>query len=302
MKVYYAYSDELYHHGVKGQKWGVRRYQNKDGSLKPSARGRYSDADMAMYNQVMYEEQQHKKAERRKKILKGAAITAGIIVAGVVGVKLYKKYASQADDNSKKDTKEKKEKEKKDPKDEEISGLEKDIKLFELKEKYDKLINKTKDEKVPSKKVEETKEESSKSDSESKDLSKVLTSTPSYTTRTVNAQSSWRPRYDSASGGKTDSAYNALAAAQSRKSRIKELSAVHKRNTKGINNAAKIRYQNNLKDDLARTNKIIKERKAEIKKDLNYAKKLNRGEVSLEKEYKRARKAYAKAAKKRYWS
>lgn len=25
--------NELTHHGIKGQKWGIRRFQNKDGSL-----------------------------------------------------------------------------------------------------------------------------------------------------------------------------------------------------------------------------------------------------------------------------
>lgn len=31
----------LIHHGIKGQKWGVRRYENPDGSLTPAGKKRY---------------------------------------------------------------------------------------------------------------------------------------------------------------------------------------------------------------------------------------------------------------------
>lgn len=34
-------NDNLKHHGVKGQKWGIRRFQNKDGSLTPDGYKRY---------------------------------------------------------------------------------------------------------------------------------------------------------------------------------------------------------------------------------------------------------------------
>ena len=37
----YVTSTELYHHGIKGQKWGVRNYQNADGSLTAAGRLRY---------------------------------------------------------------------------------------------------------------------------------------------------------------------------------------------------------------------------------------------------------------------
>lgn len=34
---------ELQHHGIKGQKWGIRRFQNEDGSLIKKGKLRYDD-------------------------------------------------------------------------------------------------------------------------------------------------------------------------------------------------------------------------------------------------------------------
>lgn len=41
-----TYDGELYHWGIKGMKWGVRRYQNEDGTLTPAGRRRLEKADI----------------------------------------------------------------------------------------------------------------------------------------------------------------------------------------------------------------------------------------------------------------
>ena len=43
--------NELYHHGIKGQKWGVRRFQNPDGTLTDAGKRRSRAEDRAVRNE-----------------------------------------------------------------------------------------------------------------------------------------------------------------------------------------------------------------------------------------------------------
>lgn len=57
-------SDELYHHGTKGMKWGRRLYQHKDGSLTALGRLRYGNKDSKA------DKSEESIEERRSRILK----------------------------------------------------------------------------------------------------------------------------------------------------------------------------------------------------------------------------------------
>lgn len=48
----YYVNGQLFHHGIKGMKWGQRRYQNADGSLTPAGQRRYNKLDAKLQKQI----------------------------------------------------------------------------------------------------------------------------------------------------------------------------------------------------------------------------------------------------------
>ena len=106
--------DFIAHHGVKGQSWGVRKYQYEDGSLTPEGKKRYGvgdgtnkkdpptkdkkqvskskpqdkSVDTGEKTQEELQAEAARKAARRKKI----AIAAGVTATAIIGALLAKKY------------------------------------------------------------------------------------------------------------------------------------------------------------------------------------------------------------------
>ena len=90
------YSNELYHHGILGQRWGIRRYQKKDGSLTPAGLKRYGSE--ANFKKIQRAEATAKKeAEKAKYRARTEAEIA----------KINKKYKINKPDAKKEETKEK---------------------------------------------------------------------------------------------------------------------------------------------------------------------------------------------------
>ena len=95
--------NELYltHHGIKGQKWGIRRFQNKDGSYKPGAEGRYDPEPsshkkqhIAVVRKTTGVKQENSKQPKEKKQGMSTAKKAAI-GAAVVGGTLLAAYGTK---------------------------------------------------------------------------------------------------------------------------------------------------------------------------------------------------------------
>lgn len=74
-------NNEIYHFGIKGMKWGIRRYQNKDGTLTAAGKKRY-DEDPSNDTNRSTKSNTSKKSTTSKKMNYKKAVKVGAAVVG----------------------------------------------------------------------------------------------------------------------------------------------------------------------------------------------------------------------------
>lgn len=106
-----AWRQELYHHGIKGQRWGIRRFQNRDGSLTALGRRKLQgmrDSEMA-YRKKLSNITKNRNADPNdvkrfnyrnrsfaKRVTAQAATAAVSTIMGDILTGKYKSYAHMA--------------------------------------------------------------------------------------------------------------------------------------------------------------------------------------------------------------
>nr|DAM67720.1 MAG TPA: hypothetical protein [Caudoviricetes sp.] len=86
-----AYQNELYHYGTLGMKWGVRRYQNRDGSLTPAGKKRY-----AKLNSELNKLRPGASKDRQSEYNKHAGVSDDELKARIARLKLEDEYSQLA--------------------------------------------------------------------------------------------------------------------------------------------------------------------------------------------------------------
>ena len=107
----YNHSTELYHFGIKGMRWGVRRFQNKNGQLTSAGKKRYDETDGQSIKKSKHRlnlEEEYRKgglskkdaeiaAAKRIKKEKILAAAAGLTIAAATAYVVNKKLKEKCD-------------------------------------------------------------------------------------------------------------------------------------------------------------------------------------------------------------
>jgi hypothetical protein len=90
------YSNYLQHVGIKGMKWGVRRYQNADGTLTPAGKKRYAKEQYRKSKNEAFDEYEKTIAKIEKPYKKGSVLSDKDFNREQAAEKLYREKVEKA--------------------------------------------------------------------------------------------------------------------------------------------------------------------------------------------------------------